>query len=72
VVGRSLLRERSGRRVRALGPCPSCGDVLSGPGECWLDAEHVMTEHLLDCARRREAAPAPELRRQPSQVLRLA
>jgi hypothetical protein len=74
LVGRSLLRERAGRRSRAIGACPSCGDVLSGPSEGWLDAEHVMAEHLVACIPPAAAATVHESiapRRAP-QTLRLA
>jgi hypothetical protein len=72
VVGRSLLRERAGRRLRAIGACPSCGEVLSVLSEGWFDADHVMTEHLLICAPRRVTIPDPVEPRRLSQALRLA
>ena len=74
VVGRSLLRERAGRRTHAIGACPSCGDVLSGPSEGWFDAERSMAEHLVACLPANAAAAVRasiEPRRAP-QTLRLA
>ena len=51
LVGRSLLRERQRVRERPFGACPSCGTTLVA-AEDWLDAERVVTEHLLSCERR--------------------
>jgi hypothetical protein len=72
VVGRSLLRERSGRRSRAIGSCPRCGDVVVGAGEDWLEAENAMAEHLLACPVRKTAVPEPVEPPRAPHALRLA
>jgi hypothetical protein len=74
VVGRSLLRERAGRRAHAIGACPSCGDVLSGPSEGWFDAEQVMAAHLVGCLPGTAAMTVRESiePRRATQTLRLA
>ena len=48
-MGRSLLRERLPLRARPLGDCPRCGRTLLGATDDWLDAERVVTDHLLAC-----------------------
>jgi hypothetical protein len=47
--GRSLIGERARRRPTSIGPCPSCGYALTAPSEHWVDAESVVTAHLLCC-----------------------
>jgi hypothetical protein len=49
MMGRSLLRERLPLRDRPLGDCPRCGRTLLGPSEDWLDAERLVTDHLMLC-----------------------
>lgn len=49
VLGRSLLRERLPLRARPLGDCPRCGRTLLGATDDWLDAERIVTDHLLAC-----------------------
>jgi hypothetical protein len=71
MVGRSLLRDRAGRRSCPIGECPSCGANLHGPSD-WLDADRVMTDHLLLCATRRAPTPAPLEPRRAVPTLRLA
>jgi len=48
-MGRSLLRERLPLRARPLGECQRCGRMLLGATDDWLDAERVVTDHLLSC-----------------------
>jgi hypothetical protein len=71
--GRSLLRERAVRGAHPIGDCPRCGDPLTAPTECWLDAERVVTEHLQSCPGRvvEETAPPIETSR-VRHALRLA
>ena len=49
MMGRSVLRERLPLRARPLGDCPRCGRTLLGATANWLDAERVVTDHLLGC-----------------------
>jgi hypothetical protein len=73
MVGRSLLRERSGRRSRAIGACPSCGGLLSASSEDWFEAEHLMMEHLLACGSRETATATEQMdHRSVRQTLRVA
>lgn len=67
-MGRSLLRERSGRRSRAIGVCPECGAALRIASDEWLDADQVTIEHLLACP----PAPATVASRRVPQTLRVA
>ena len=70
ILGRSLLRERLPLRARPLGECPRCGRTLLGPSEDWLDAERLVTDHLMLCEPAAEVREAPE--RRPRVVLRPA
>jgi hypothetical protein len=72
LVGRSLLRERAGRRPRPVGECPSCGEIVQRASDCWIDADLAMTEHWLACAARRLPAPDPLQPRRIAQTLRVA
>jgi hypothetical protein len=61
ILGRSLLRERLPLRARPLAECPRCGLTLLGASEDWLDAERLVTDHLMVCepvATVHEEAPA--------------
>jgi hypothetical protein len=49
MLGRSLLRERLPLRTRPLGECPRCGRTMLGATDDWVDAERVVTDHLLAC-----------------------
>ena len=69
MMGRSLLRERLPLRARPLGACPRCGCTLLAPSEDWLDAENLVTDHLLVCEHR---AAVPEPLARPRVVLRPA
>jgi hypothetical protein len=70
LIGRSLLRERQHMRERPFGACPSCGTTLVA-AEDWLDAERVVTEHLLTCERS-DAGRLPRRQRLARPVLRPA
>ena len=70
LMGRSLLRERVPLRERPLGACPRCGRTLLGPSEDWLDAERLVTDHLMVCERAAARHEAPA--RRPRVVLRPA
>jgi hypothetical protein len=69
VMGRSLLRDRLPLRARPLGDCPRCGRTLLGPTEDWLDAENLVTDHLMVCEQETRVCVEPA---RPRVVLRPA
>jgi hypothetical protein len=72
LVGRSLLRERAGRRSHAVGVCPGCGAALRVASDEWLDADQATIDHVLACPSVKIPARATGPLRPAPQTLRVA